>query len=139
MKIKMTQPPANRKTAEYPERFKAENGSYICNTLLGCDITVPEGNRVLDSAFIRLSRNTLNRKYTNNAIWIMDPARQNAQELEVTVWAKGEGRLQIGTTVFQLTDALTPYSINVKGCRNVKVEALDGDVTLTTYTTKIIK
>lgn len=45
MKIKMTQPPENRKTAEYPERFKAENGSYICNTLLGCDITVPDGLR----------------------------------------------------------------------------------------------
>ena len=69
----------------------------------------------------------------------MDPARQSAQQLEVTLWAKGEGRLKVADTVFQLTDTLTPYTVTVKGCRKVSVEALDGDVTLTTYTTKIIK
>ena len=26
-------------------RFKEENGSYICNDLLGCDISTPEGRQ----------------------------------------------------------------------------------------------
>ena len=34
---------ADRKTAEFLERFKAKNGSYICNDILGCDIATPEG------------------------------------------------------------------------------------------------
>lgn len=34
---------ANEKTIEFLERFKKENGSYICNDLLGCDLTTEEG------------------------------------------------------------------------------------------------
>lgn len=34
---------ANQKTIEFLERFKNENGSYICNDLLGCDISTAEG------------------------------------------------------------------------------------------------
>lgn len=34
---------ANQKTVEFLERFKRENGSYICNELLGCDISTKEG------------------------------------------------------------------------------------------------
>ncbi len=34
---------ANQKTLEFLERFKEENGSYICNDLLGCDISTAEG------------------------------------------------------------------------------------------------
>lgn len=34
---------ANKKTIEFLERFKKENGSYICNDLLGCDISTAEG------------------------------------------------------------------------------------------------
>lgn len=34
---------ANQKTIEFLERFKEENGSYICNDLLGCDISTAEG------------------------------------------------------------------------------------------------
>lgn len=33
----------NQKTVEFLESFKKENGSYICNELLGCDIKTPEG------------------------------------------------------------------------------------------------
>ena len=121
------------------EHMELTGGNDIYTTQNGyfTVVTVRDGNRLADTAFIRLSRNTLNRKYTNNAIWIMDPARQSAQQLEVTLWAKGEGRLKVADTVFQLTDALTPYTVTVKGCRKVSVEALDGDVTLTTYTTRI--
>ena len=34
---------ANQKTVEFMEQFKKENGSYICNELLGCDISNAEG------------------------------------------------------------------------------------------------
>lgn len=34
---------ANEKTLEFLERFKEENGSYICNDLLGCDLATEEG------------------------------------------------------------------------------------------------
>lgn len=34
---------ANQKTVEFMERFKKENGTYICNDLLGCDISTAEG------------------------------------------------------------------------------------------------
>lgn len=34
---------ADRKTIEFMERFKSENGSYICNDLLGCDMSTDEG------------------------------------------------------------------------------------------------
>lgn len=34
---------ANQKTLEFLERFKKENGTYICNNLLGCDISTAEG------------------------------------------------------------------------------------------------
>ena len=34
---------ANNKTVQFLEKFKEANGSYICNELLGCDITTPEG------------------------------------------------------------------------------------------------
>ena len=34
---------ANKKTVEFLEQFKKENGSYICNYLLGCDISTTEG------------------------------------------------------------------------------------------------
>ena len=34
---------ADRKTVEFLERFEKENGSYICNKLLGCDISTAEG------------------------------------------------------------------------------------------------
>lgn len=34
---------ANQKTIEFLERFKKENGTYICNDLLGCDISTAEG------------------------------------------------------------------------------------------------
>ena len=34
---------ANKKTEEFLEKFKAENGTYICNDLLGCDISTSEG------------------------------------------------------------------------------------------------
>lgn len=33
----------NNKTVEFLESFKKENGSYICNELLGCDIKTPKG------------------------------------------------------------------------------------------------
>lgn len=33
----------NNKTVEFFEAFEKENGSYICNELLGCDIKTPEG------------------------------------------------------------------------------------------------
>ena len=36
---------ADQKTGEFLERFKKENGSYICNDLLGCDISTAEGIR----------------------------------------------------------------------------------------------
>lgn len=34
---------ANQKTVEFLEKFKLDNGSYICNELLGCDISTTEG------------------------------------------------------------------------------------------------
>ena len=34
---------ANKKTVEFLEQFQKENGSYICNDLLGCDISTTEG------------------------------------------------------------------------------------------------
>lgn len=34
---------ADRMTAEFLEAFEKENGSYICNDLLGCDISTPDG------------------------------------------------------------------------------------------------
>lgn len=34
---------ANQKTVAFLERFEKENGSYICNDLLGCDISTQEG------------------------------------------------------------------------------------------------
>ena len=34
---------ANQKTVEFLEQFAKENGSYICNDLLGCDISTDEG------------------------------------------------------------------------------------------------
>jgi C_GCAxxG_C_C family probable redox protein len=41
---------AKRKTyalvKEFSKKFKARNGSIICRELLGCDIGIPEGNRV---------------------------------------------------------------------------------------------
>ncbi|MCQ2408481.1 MAG: C-GCAxxG-C-C family protein [Oscillospiraceae bacterium] len=36
---------ANHLTMLFLDRFKEENGSYICNNLLGCDITTPEGGK----------------------------------------------------------------------------------------------
>lgn len=33
----------NNKTVEFLETFKKENGSYICNELLGCDIKTLQG------------------------------------------------------------------------------------------------
>lgn len=33
----------DRYIADFLEAFKKENGSYICNELLGCDIKTPEG------------------------------------------------------------------------------------------------
>ncbi len=34
---------SNMLTVRFLDMFKAENGSYICNELLGCDITTEEG------------------------------------------------------------------------------------------------
>lgn len=34
---------ANQKTVKFLEQFQKENGSYICNDLLGCDISTAEG------------------------------------------------------------------------------------------------
>ena len=34
---------AYKKTNEFMERFKSENGSYICKDILGCDISTDEG------------------------------------------------------------------------------------------------
>ena len=34
---------ANQKTVEFLNQFEKENGSYICNELLGCDISTAEG------------------------------------------------------------------------------------------------
>ena len=34
---------ANNIAARFLEQFRKENGSYICNELLGCDIATPEG------------------------------------------------------------------------------------------------
>ena len=34
---------ANKKTVEFLEQFQKENGSYICNDLLDCDISTTEG------------------------------------------------------------------------------------------------
>lgn len=34
---------AYEKTNEFMERFKSENGSYICKDILGCDISTDEG------------------------------------------------------------------------------------------------
>lgn len=34
---------ANKKTVDFLEQFKKENGSYICNDLLGCDVSTAEG------------------------------------------------------------------------------------------------
>lgn len=34
---------ANQKTVEFLEQFQAENGSYLCKDLLGCDISTEEG------------------------------------------------------------------------------------------------
>lgn len=34
---------ANQKTIEFLERFEKEKGSYICNDLLGCDISTADG------------------------------------------------------------------------------------------------
>ncbi len=36
---------ANAKTVEFLEAFKKANGSYICNELLGCDISTPAGTQ----------------------------------------------------------------------------------------------
>lgn len=36
---------ANQKTVDFLKRFQKENGSYICNDLLGCDISTAEGVR----------------------------------------------------------------------------------------------
>lgn len=33
----------NELTKKFLERFREENGSYICNELLGCDLATPEG------------------------------------------------------------------------------------------------
>lgn len=38
-----TQQNANRYAVRLLEEFSAENGSYICRDLLGCDIATPEG------------------------------------------------------------------------------------------------
>ena len=35
----------NQKTVEFLEQFQKENGSYLCNDLLGCDISTTEGVR----------------------------------------------------------------------------------------------
>ena len=32
-----------QKTGEFMEKFKSENGSYICKEILGCDISTDEG------------------------------------------------------------------------------------------------
>lgn len=34
---------SNELTVKFLEEFASRNGSYICNTLLGCDISTPEG------------------------------------------------------------------------------------------------
>lgn len=34
----------NKITVEFLERFKDENGSYICKELLGCDLSTPQGH-----------------------------------------------------------------------------------------------
>ena len=34
---------AYKKTNEFMERFKSENGSYICKDIFGCDISTDEG------------------------------------------------------------------------------------------------
>ena len=34
---------ANQMTDRFLDRFKELNGTYICNEILGCDITTPEG------------------------------------------------------------------------------------------------
>jgi len=36
---------ANTLTAAFLDSFQKENSSYICNQLLGCDITTPEGGK----------------------------------------------------------------------------------------------
>lgn len=34
---------SNDVTVRFLDRFRSENGSYICRDLLGCDLTTPEG------------------------------------------------------------------------------------------------
>lgn len=34
---------ANQKTVEFLEKFQRKNGSYVCNDILGYDISTPEG------------------------------------------------------------------------------------------------
>lgn len=36
---------SNEACEKFLDEFKMENGSYICNDLLGCDITTPEGRQ----------------------------------------------------------------------------------------------
>lgn len=38
-----SQTQANEMAVKFLEQFSKENGSYICNELLGCDIATPEG------------------------------------------------------------------------------------------------
>lgn len=38
-----SQQKANEMALKFLEQFSKENGSYICNDLLGCDIATPEG------------------------------------------------------------------------------------------------
>lgn len=37
---------AYQKANEFMERFKSENGSYICREILGCDISTDEGRAI---------------------------------------------------------------------------------------------
>ena len=117
--------------AEGNEVFTTTNGRFTA-------VTVKEGNRLLDTAFVHIDNDTLSTNMKNNGIWIMDPARKKAAVLEVTVWAKGSGRIRIGDTEFTLTSKLTAYTVTVEGAAHIPVEALDHNVTLTTYTTRVL-
>ena len=117
--------------AEGNEVFTTTNGRFTA-------VTVKEGNRLLDTAFVHIDNDTLSTSMKNNGIWIMDPARKKAAALEVTVWAKGSGRIKIGDTEFTLTSKLTAYTVTVPGAAHIPVEALDHNVTLTTYRTRVL-
>ena len=43
LKYGETKEKSNEVCVRFLDEFKKENGSYICNDLLGCDITTPEG------------------------------------------------------------------------------------------------